>query len=78
MQFRTDPGHYIRGRTGVFYEEGRRPSPRCKEHAMPDKTPHQQLHKKPVKNIKEKRAEKKAKNPIEGAQDPVAHLKKRR
>jgi hypothetical protein len=45
---------------------------------MPDKSPHQQLNKKPVKTIKEKRAEKKAKNPIEGAPDPVAHLKKRR
>lgn len=45
---------------------------------MPDRTPHQQLNKKPVKTIKEKRAEKKAKNPVEGAQDPVAHLKKRR
>ena len=44
---------------------------------MPDKTPHQQLNKKPVKTIKEKRAEKKAKHPAEGAQDPVAHLKKR-
>ncbi|MET4588830.1 hypothetical protein ACS5PJ_19990 [Pseudarthrobacter sp. YS3] len=44
---------------------------------MPDKTPHQNLSKKPVKTIKEKRAEKKAKSP-EGAQDPVAHLKKRR
>ena len=43
---------------------------------MPDKTPHQQLNKKPVKTIKEKRAEKKAKNPIEGPQDPAAHLKK--
>ncbi|MCO4257338.1 UNVERIFIED_ORG: hypothetical protein ABIB19_001044 [Arthrobacter sp. UYEF10] len=45
---------------------------------MPDKSPHQQLHKKPVKTIKEKRADKKAKSPIEGPQDPVAHLKKRR
>lgn len=45
---------------------------------MPDKSPHQQLHKKAVKTIKEKRADKKAKSPIEGAQDPVAHLKKRR
>lgn len=45
---------------------------------MPDKAPHQHLNKKPVKTIKEKRADKKAKSPIEGAQDPVAHLKKRR
>ena len=45
---------------------------------MPDKSPHPQLHKKPVKTIKEKRADKKAKSPIEGPQDPVAHLKKRR
>lgn len=45
---------------------------------MPDKSPHQHLNKKPVKTIKEKRADKKAKSPIEGAQDPVAHLKKRR
>jgi hypothetical protein len=44
---------------------------------MPDKTPHQNLAKKPVKSIKEKRAEKKAKNPA-GDHDPVAHLKKRR
>ena len=44
---------------------------------MPDKTPHQNLAKKPVKTIKEKRAETKSKHP-EAAQDPVAHLKKRR
>jgi hypothetical protein len=44
---------------------------------MPDKTPHQNLSKKPVKTIKEKRAEKKAKSP-ESDHDAVAHLKKRR
>jgi len=44
---------------------------------MPDKSPHQHQAKKPVKTIKEKRAEKKAKAPGEGAPDPVAHLKKR-
>ncbi len=45
---------------------------------MPDKSPHHGLAKKPVKTIKEKRAEKKAKNPVDGPADPVAHLKKRR
>ncbi|MDQ0677814.1 hypothetical protein QFZ30_001196 [Arthrobacter pascens] len=44
---------------------------------MPDKSPHQHQAKKPVKTIKEKRAEKKAKGPVDGAPDPVAHLKKR-
>jgi hypothetical protein len=44
---------------------------------MPDKSPHKSLTKKSVKTIKEKRAEKKAKSPIDGAPDPVAHLKKR-
>ena len=44
---------------------------------MPDKTPHQQQQKKAGKTIKQKRADKKAKGPIEGAPDPVAHLKKR-
>jgi hypothetical protein len=44
---------------------------------MPDKSPHQQQHKKAGKTIKQKRADKKAKAPIEGAPDPVAHLKKR-
>jgi hypothetical protein len=48
-----------------------------REHAMPDKTPHQQQQKKAGKTIKQKRADKKAKGPIEGAPDPVAHLKKR-
>jgi len=44
---------------------------------MPDKAPHQHQAKKPVKTIKAKRAEKKAKAPGDGAPDPVAHLKKR-
>ena len=44
---------------------------------MPDKSPHQQQHKKAAKTIKQKRADQKAKAPIEGAPDPVAHLKKR-
>ena len=44
---------------------------------MPDKTPHRSMAKKPVKTIKEKRAEKKSKHP-EADQDAVAHLKKRR
>jgi len=44
---------------------------------MPDKSPHQQQHKKAGKTIKQKRADKKAKAPHEGAADPVAHLKKR-
>jgi hypothetical protein len=45
---------------------------------MPDKSPHQDQHKKPSKSIKEQRAEKKAKR--EGAMnaDPVAHLRKPR
>ena len=44
---------------------------------MPDKTPQQNLAKKPVKTIKEKRAEKKSKNVAETHTDPVAHIKKR-
>lgn len=44
---------------------------------MPDKSPHRHLTKKPVKTIKQKRAEKKARSPLDGAPDPVAHLKKR-
>lgn len=44
---------------------------------MPDKTPHQSTAKKPVKTIKEKRAEKKSKNIAETHTDPVAHIKKR-
>ena len=44
---------------------------------MPDKTPHQSQAKKPVKTIKEKRAEKKSKNVAETHSDPVAHIKKR-
>jgi len=77
LPFRTDSGHYIRGKRGVFYEEGRQLSRVVREHAMPDKSPHKSLTKKSVKTIKEKRAEKKAKSPIDGAPDPVAHLKKR-
>ena len=57
--------------------EGHPPAPLTREHAMPDKSPHQQQHKKAAKTIKQKRADKKAKAPIEGAPDPVAHLKKR-
>jgi hypothetical protein len=44
---------------------------------MPDKTPHQSQSKKPVKTIKEKRAEKKSKNVAEIHNDPVARIKKR-
>jgi hypothetical protein len=44
---------------------------------MPDKSPHKSLGKKPVKTIKEKRAEKKTKNIAETHADPVAHIKKR-
>jgi hypothetical protein len=44
---------------------------------MPDKSPHKSLGKKPVKTIKEKRAEKKTKNVAETHADPVAHIKKR-
>ncbi|WP_211878526.1 hypothetical protein [Pseudarthrobacter albicanus] len=44
---------------------------------MPDKSPHKSLGKKPVKTIKEKRAEKKTKNVAEIHADPVAHIKKR-
>jgi len=44
---------------------------------MPDKSPHQHLTKKPVKTIKEKRAEKKSKNVADTHADPVAHIKKR-
>ncbi|HKS02423.1 MAG TPA: hypothetical protein VJS86_12170 [Arthrobacter sp.] len=44
---------------------------------MPDKSPHQQQQKKAGKTIKQKRADKKDKHPIEGPVDPVAHLKKR-
>ena len=44
---------------------------------MPDKTPHQNMAKKPVKTIKEKRAEKKAKHVVDAHTDPVAHIKKR-
>ncbi|MCU1539682.1 MAG: hypothetical protein JWM01_629 [Arthrobacter sp.] len=44
---------------------------------MPDKTPHQSQAKKPVKTIKEKRAEKQSKNVADSLADPVAHIKKR-
>ena len=44
---------------------------------MPDKSPHKSLGKKPVKTIKEKRAEKKAKHVVDAHTDPVAHIKKR-
>ncbi|MBT1003065.1 hypothetical protein KIH31_10645 [Paenarthrobacter sp. DKR-5] len=44
---------------------------------MPDKSPHRHLTKKPVKTIKEKRADKRAKGVAENAPDPVAHMKKR-
>ena len=44
---------------------------------MPDKSPHRHVTKKPVKTIKQKRAEKKTRTPLDGAPDPVAHLKKR-
>jgi hypothetical protein len=44
---------------------------------MPDKTPHQNQGKKPVKTIKEKRADKKSKNIADTHADPVAHIKKR-
>lgn len=43
---------------------------------MPDKSPHRHLTKKPVKTIKEKRADKRAKGVAENAPDPVAHMKK--
>jgi len=51
--------------------------PAFREYVMPDKSPHRNLTKKPVKTIKEKRADKRAKGTGEGAPDPVAHLKKR-
>lgn len=44
---------------------------------MPDKSPHRHEAKKSAKTIKEKRADKRAKGTIEGAIDPVAHIKKR-
>ena len=44
---------------------------------MPDKSPHRHQAKKPVKTIKERRAEKKTKNVAETHADPVAHIKKR-
>ncbi|MDQ0755793.1 hypothetical protein [Arthrobacter sp. B3I4] len=44
---------------------------------MPDKSPHRHLTKKPVKTIKEKRADKKAKHIVDEHTDPVAHIKKR-
>ena len=50
------------GESGVIHEVGACRPACVREHAMPDKTPHQSLAKKPVKTIKEKRAEKKAKN----------------
>lgn len=43
---------------------------------MPDKLPHKSLGKKPVKTIKEKRADKKTRNIAENHSDPVARLKK--
>ncbi|WP_269209019.1 hypothetical protein [Arthrobacter sp. 35W] len=43
---------------------------------MPDKSPHRHLTKKPVKTIKEKRADKRTKNTMEAGSDPVAHIKK--
>lgn len=45
---------------------------------MPDKSPHTHQQKKAGKTIKQKRADKKAKGPLEGPADPVAHLKKPR
>ena len=44
---------------------------------MPDKSPHQHQTKKPVKTIKEKRADTKSKHEVDGHADPVAHIKKR-
>ncbi len=44
---------------------------------MPDKSPHRHQTKKPVKTIKEKRADKKSKHEADGHVDPVAHIKKR-
>lgn len=43
---------------------------------MPDKSPHRSMAKKPLKTIKEKRAEKKSKNVAETHADPVSHIKK--
>lgn len=43
---------------------------------MPDKSPHRHQGKKPVKTIKEKRAEKRTKGAAEPI-DPVTHIKKR-
>jgi hypothetical protein len=44
---------------------------------MPDKSPHRHLTKKPVKTIKEKRAEKRSSGAADAATDAVAHIKKR-
>ncbi|MFS0717097.1 hypothetical protein ABC337_13985 [Arthrobacter sp. 1P04PC] len=44
---------------------------------MPDKSPHRHQSKKPVKTIKEKRAEKKAKHIVDEHTDQVSHLKRR-
>lgn len=44
---------------------------------MPDKSPHRHESKKPVKTIKEKRAEKKAKHIVDEHTDQVSHLKRR-
>ncbi|MDN3936347.1 MULTISPECIES: hypothetical protein [unclassified Arthrobacter] len=44
---------------------------------MPDKSPHRHQSKKPVKTIKEKRAEKKAKHIVDEHTDQVSHIKRR-
>jgi hypothetical protein len=43
---------------------------------MPDKSPHRHLTKKPIKTIKEKRADKRTKGAMAADADPVAHIKK--
>jgi hypothetical protein len=48
-----------------------------REQNMPDKSPHRHQSKKPVKTIKEKRADKRTKTTNDAAADPVAHIKKR-
>lgn len=44
---------------------------------MSDKSPHSSMSKKSGKSIKEKRADKKAKQPTTGSQDAVAQATKR-
>jgi hypothetical protein len=64
-------------RAGVASAAWSRPASPTREHAMGDKSPHQTTSKKPpVKSIKEKRLEKKAKTEHTSQMDNLTHGKK--